>query len=106
MTTTTHQLQETTRGTRTLRTTSRIRAGGARQSAMHHLVMLALLPMLLTVALNDRTHAHLTRRQGMSKDSGASVIEMVVIGLGMLLLATAVVAGITGAVNGRLSQIT
>ncbi len=103
MTTTTHQLQETTRGTRTLRTTSRICAGGARQSAMHHLVMLALL---LTVALNDRTHVHLAQRQGMGKDSGASVIEMVVIGLGMLLLATAVVAGITGAVNGRLSQIT
>lgn len=38
-------------------------------------------------------------------DEGASVLELVVISLGLFLLALAVVAGITTAVNDRLARI-
>ena len=76
----------------------------ATRAAAQHLLLLTLLPVVLTAALSTRMRARLAG-DGLAKDAGIGVIESVVIGLGMLLLATAVVAVITLAVNGRLAQI-
>lgn len=54
--------------------------------------------------LSDRTQSRLDRTRG-SGDEGMTTLELVVLGLGLFLLAGAVVAVITGAVNSRTSQI-
>lgn len=47
----------------------------------------------------------ITQRANPADDTGASVLEMVVIAAGVLALAIAVIAAITSAVNTRLAQI-
>lgn len=52
-------------------------------------------------ALLTAPHRRRTRRD----QSGSVTLEQVIIALGLFLLATAVIAGITAAVNGRLGGI-
>lgn len=58
---------------------------------------------LITTMLGLRDK--ITQRVNASDDTGASVLEMVVIAAGVLALAIAVIAAITSAVNSRIAQI-
>lgn len=63
----------------------------------------AYVTTLITTMLGLRDK--ITQRVNASDDTGASVLEMVVIAAGVLALAIAVIAAITSAVNSRLAQI-
>lgn len=63
----------------------------------------AYVTTLITTMLGLRDK--ITRRVNASDDTGASVLEMVVIAAGVLALAIAVIAAITSAVNSRIAQI-
>ncbi|HEY3545803.1 MAG TPA: hypothetical protein VGK17_06890 [Propionicimonas sp.] len=52
-----------------------------------------------------RAHRTLRDRSGRLDDDGASTLELVIIILGLILLAAALVAALTLAVNRRLAQI-
>lgn len=58
---------------------------------------------LITTMLGLRDK--ITQQVNASDDTGASVLEMVVIAAGVLALAIAVIAAITSAVNSRIAQI-
>lgn len=63
----------------------------------------AYVTTLITTMLGLRDK--ITQRVNASDDTGASVLEMVVIAAGVLALAIAVIAAITSAVNSRIAQI-
>ena len=67
------------------------------------MLRLAATVHTLTLITLTATRARLTRADG---ERGSVTLEQVLMSLGLFLLAVAVVAGITAAVNGRLAQIT
>jgi len=67
--------------------------------------MIHLYVVLATVLAVTRERAVSRFREARHDDRGSVTLEQVVIGLGLLILAVAAVAGITAAVNSRLSQI-
>jgi hypothetical protein len=60
---------------------------------------------VLLLILLDRTATSAREIQRRHRDEGAVSLEQVVITLGLFLLAGVVVAGITAAVNGKLSLV-
>lgn len=68
--------------------------------------MLHLVATLHTLGVTTTTctQDHLSELKT-NRDRGSVTLEQVMISLGLFLLAVAVVAGITAAVNSRLSQI-
>ncbi len=67
--------------------------------------MFRLAATLLTLAATTLTSA-VRRAAGSEGERGSVTLEQVLLSLGLFLLAVAVVAGITAAVNSRLAQIT
>ena len=58
---------------------------------------------LFFIDTTDNARAHVQRR--LADDRGVTLLEIAVVGLGLFLLAGAVVAVIVAAVNSRMSQI-
>lgn len=69
----------------------------------HLYVILQTLAATLLSAAGEQRSGPTRRRPG--ADSGLSTLEVVVIALGLFLLASALVAAITVAVNSRMNQI-
>ncbi len=67
--------------------------------------MLRLATTFLTLAAATLSSA-VRRAAGGEGERGSVTLEQVLLSLGLFLLAVAVVAGITAAVNSRLAQIT
>lgn len=67
------------------------------------LYLYATVTSFLT-GLPVRAQSRLQRTRG-SADAGLTTLELVVLGLGLFLLASAAVVAITAAVNSRISQI-